>query len=119
MLATHFLEEAAKRLGKPLTGFADDAARWLAEHRWPGNVRELENVIERAAVLAKGSVVTLTDLGTEFALAPGTSSLRPTLAELERQYIHRVLEETGGDKLAAARILGVSVRTLQRRDQDQ
>ena len=119
LLATHFLEQAAKRLGKPLTGFADDAARWLAEHRWPGNVRELENVIERAAVLAKGSVVTLADLGTEFALAPGASSLRPTLAELERQYIHRVLEETGGDKLAAARILGVSVRTLQRRDQDQ
>jgi two-component system response regulator HydG len=119
LLATHFLEEAAKRLGKPLTGFADDAARWLAEHRWPGNVRELENVIERAAVLTKGSVVTLADLGTEFALAPDASSLRPTLAELERQYIHRVLEETGGDKLAAARILGVSVRTLQRRDQDQ
>jgi DNA-binding NtrC family response regulator len=102
-----------------LPGFADDAVRWLAEHRWPGNVRELENVVERAAVLAKGPLVTLTDLGTEFAIVPGASSLRPTLAELERQYIQRVLEETGGDKLAASRILGVSVRTLQRREQEQ
>jgi DNA-binding NtrC family response regulator len=115
VLAEHVLAQAARRLGKPITGFDDEAAAWMAAHRWPGNVRELENVVERAAVLAKGPLVTLADLGTEFSLAAGLPSLRPTLDELERQYIRRVLEETGGDKQAAARVLGVSVRTLQRR----
>ena len=79
-------------------------------------MRELENVVERAATLARGPLITLADLGIEFT---GVTSLelglRPTLAELEDRYIRRVLEETKGDKTAAARILGVSVRTLQRR----
>jgi DNA-binding NtrC family response regulator len=119
MLAGRFLEGAARRLGKRLTGFADDALGWMAAHRWPGNVRELENIVERAAVLAKGPVIARDDLGTEFALTEGLPSLRPTLDRLEQQYIQRVLQETGGDKQAAARILGVSVRTLQRRVRDQ
>jgi DNA-binding NtrC family response regulator len=119
LLADRFLERAARRLGKRLTGFAEDAVQWMMAHRWPGNVRELENVVERAAVLAKGPVVAREDLGTEFALAEGLPSLRPTLDSLEQQYIERILQETGGDKQAAARILGVSVRTLQRRVKGQ
>jgi DNA-binding NtrC family response regulator len=116
LLARHFLERAATALGKPLEGFADEARAWLVQYRWPGNVRQLENVIERAATLARGSLVTLADLRTEFApLEPAAGGLRPSLADLERQYIRRVLEETGGDKQAAAKILGVSVRTLQRK----
>jgi len=115
VLAEHFLRRAAARLGKALTGFADDAAAWMQQHRWPGNVRELDNVVERAAVLAAGPAITLADLGTEFAARASGGALRPTLDELERQYIRRVLDEVGGDKIAAARVLGVSVRTLQRR----
>jgi DNA-binding NtrC family response regulator len=115
LLAERFLERAAARLGKRLTGFADDAAAWMLEHRWPGNVRELDNVVERAAVLARGPRITLGDLGTEFSVALGISSLRPTLAEMETRYIRRVLDEAKGDKRAAAKILGVSVRTLQRK----
>jgi DNA-binding NtrC family response regulator len=116
LLARHFLERAAAALGKPLEGFSEEAMAWLLQHRWPGNVRELENVVERAATLARGPLVTLGDLRTEFAATgPADPGLRPTLAELERQYIRRVLEETKGDKRAAAKILDVSVRTLQRR----
>jgi DNA-binding NtrC family response regulator len=118
MLASRFLEGAARRLGKRLAGFSDEAMQWMMAHRWPGNVRELENIVERAAVLAKGPVITRDDLGTEFALTEGLPSLRPTLDSLQQQYIQRVLHETGGDKQAAARILGVSVRTLQRRVRD-
>jgi DNA-binding NtrC family response regulator len=116
LLAEHFLRDAAARLGKVLTGFTEEAMGWLQEHRWPGNVRELENVVERAAVLAAGPEVTITNLRTEFNVAPAPSSLRPTLEELERQYIRRVLDEVRGDKQAAAKILGVSVRTLQRKE---
>jgi DNA-binding NtrC family response regulator len=116
LLATYFLERAARALGKTLVGFEQAAMAWLLEHRWPGNVRELENVVERAATLAGGARITLADLHTELASpAPGRGATRPTLAELQATYVEQVLRETGGDKVAAARILGVSVRTLQRR----
>jgi DNA-binding NtrC family response regulator len=116
LLAGHFLQRAAAAVGKSLEGFDDDAAAWLLRHSWPGNVRELENAIERAATLARGPLVTAADLRTELP-SPGPTGgrLRPTLAELEDQYIRRVLDETRGDKRAAARILGLSVRTLNRR----
>jgi DNA-binding NtrC family response regulator len=115
LLAEHFLSAAAHRLGKPVASFSADAMAWLREHRWPGNVRELENVVERAAALAQGPEIGLADLRIEFILTPGVPSMRPTLDEVERQYIRRVLTEVHGDKSAAARILGVSVRTLQRK----
>jgi len=116
LLASHFLARASAGLGKRLDGFDEDATAWLLAHRWPGNVRELENVVERAVTLARGPRVTRADLGIEFAPEGAAGlSLRPTLAELEEQYIRRVLEETNGDKAAAAKILGISVRTLQRR----
>jgi DNA-binding NtrC family response regulator len=115
LLARHFLEHAATRLGKTFDGFSDDAMAWLLKQRWPGNVRQLENVMERAVTLAKGPWITASDLSADFfgPVGPGTQ-IRPTLEELEREYIERVLAETNGDKAAAARILGVSVRTLQR-----
>jgi DNA-binding NtrC family response regulator len=119
LLANHFLARAGAALGKRFEGFSEEAMAWLLQHRWPGNVRELENVVERAVTLAPGPLVTLSDLGIEFAsLGASAGGLRPTLAELERQYIQRVLEETKGDKSAAAKVLGVSVRTLQRKAKD-
>ncbi len=115
LLAQHFLQRAAKGAGKSLEGFDEDALRWLLDHRWPGNVRELENLVERAAILARDSLVTRDDLRTEFTPGePGAAGIRPTLAEVERAYIRRILDETKGDKRAAAQILGLSVRTLQR-----
>jgi DNA-binding NtrC family response regulator len=115
-LAQHFLERAAQVSGTAVRAFDRAATEWLLQHRWPGNVRELENVVERAVTLASGPEITLADLGTEFVAPLGSpGSLRPSLAELEDEYIRRVLAEAGGDKAAAARILGISVRTLQRR----
>ena len=115
LLAEHFLKRAAASMGKELEGFDEEALKWLHDHSWPGNVRELENVVERAATLAKGRVITRDDLRIEFT--PGSTDelgVRPSLAEVESQYIRRILEEVRGDKRAAARILGISVRTLQR-----
>jgi DNA-binding NtrC family response regulator len=116
LLAQHFLAEATEALGKRVDGFDDEATAWLLGHQWPGNVRELRNVVERAATLTRAERVGLADLRIEFAIDGSSgSALRPTLAELEAQYTRRILQETGGDKIAAARILGISVRTLQRR----
>ena len=115
LLAQHFLQRAAAGLGKSTLRFSDEAMDWLVKQPWPGNVRQLENVVERAATLTKEAIITAADLATDFGI-PGASGdrIRPTLGEIEKQYIDRVLAETKGDKNAAARILGVSVRTLQR-----
>jgi two-component system response regulator HydG len=115
LLAGHFLERASAALGKRLEGFDAEASAWLLAHRWPGNVRELENVVERAATLAQGPRITLKDLQVEFVAPAPAGAARPTIAELELDYIRRVVAEAGGDKRAAARLLGVSVRTLQRK----
>jgi DNA-binding NtrC family response regulator len=115
LLAEHFLERASASLRKNLEGFDEGATKWLLSHRWPGNVRELENVVERAATLARGPLITQEDLRIDLAPGPlDEPGLRPTLAELEIQYIRRVLAETKGDKRRAAEVLGISVRTLQR-----
>jgi DNA-binding NtrC family response regulator len=115
-LANHFLRRTADAIGKSLENFDDEAETWLLRHRWPGNVRELENMVERAVTLSRGNRITLADLGIEFtADSIWGSGMRPTLAEVEAQYIHQILDEAKGDKAAAARILGVSVRTLQRK----
>jgi two-component system response regulator HydG len=115
LLATHFLERATGALRKELEGFDEESTAWLLAHRWPGNVRELENVVERAATLAPGPRVTLKDLHVELTATEHAGGGRPTLAALELEYIRRVLSETGGDKRATARLLGVSVRTIQRK----
>ena len=115
LLATHFLGRSTAVLGKELDGFDEESTAWLLAHGWPGNVRELENVVERAATLAIGPRVTMKDLHVELTAAEPAGAGRPTLASLELDYIRRVLAETGGDKRAAARLLGVSVRTIQRK----
>jgi DNA-binding NtrC family response regulator len=113
LLAQHFLARAAEKAGRRITAFDEAAIDWLVRHPWPGNVRELENAIARAVALAPGDTLTLREVGP----LPGVEPLapeRPTLAEVETRYVRRVLEETGGDRRAAARILGISLRTLQR-----
>jgi two-component system response regulator AtoC len=114
ILARHFLERYAAEAGKAVAGFDDAALEWLAAHPWPGNVRELENTIARGVALASGPTLTLREIRPLPAAGPSSPSLRPTLAELQDRYVQQVLAEAGGDRAAAARILGVSVRTLQR-----
>jgi two-component system response regulator HydG len=92
----------------------------LMRHSWPGNVRELENVVERAVIMGRGDVITSAEFPDELReldeeanevvveLQPGRS-----LKEVEREMILRTLEETGSNRTHAARILGISRRTLQ------
>lgn len=120
LLAQHFLERAAAETGKPITSLAPDAMEWLIAHSWPGNIRELENAVTRAVALAAGPTLTLREVRPLPGMSsPSSGRLRPTLAEFQARYVREVLEETGGDRRAAARILGVSVRTLQRWAKDQ
>ena len=102
---------------KSLHGFEPDAADWLMGHSWPGNGRELENVVQRAAVPGRGPRVSFRELQVDAAGADAEAG-SPTLAQIEMRHIRQVLARTHGDKRQAARILGVSVRTLQRMEAD-
>jgi two-component system, NtrC family, response regulator AtoC len=123
VLATHFLMKYAKEADPPIEGISKDAMRLLLEYDWPGNVRELENVIERALILGYGPQILPEDLPTHLhtrqTLAPhqskGDSAYRPTLEELERDYIATILRETRWHQMRAAHILGIDRRTLYRK----
>jgi DNA-binding NtrC family response regulator len=86
-LALHFLRQSAKRMGKPLSHIDDLALDALERHHWPGNIRELENVIERAVVMADGTVLTKGDLPTEMLLSKPThrrDSVRATASATQQ-----------------------------------
>ena len=122
LLVHHFLAKHADRLKRPLPRVADDAIASLEAYGFPGNVRELSHIVERAMLLAREGVVTVSDLPKEVsgngkAAANGASGLAedwPTLAVLDRRYIDRVLARTGGNKTRAAEVLGIDRRTLNR-----
>jgi transcriptional regulator with PAS, ATPase and Fis domain len=108
-------------------GIAPEASALLEAYPWPGNVRELRNVIERAALLARGSTIRVGDLGSTLTRAQagtgatgGDGNGLPTLdlAKLERLAIERALERTGWHQGQAAEVLGVSPRTLHRKIKD-
>jgi DNA-binding NtrC family response regulator len=102
---------------RPVEGFSLEAFRAIVEYAWPGNVRELEHAVERAVIVASGPEITPQDL-PEVLTRPGTAGEGErgpkflTLAELERLTILRALERTGGNKRAAAALLGLYRPTL-------
>jgi two-component system response regulator HydG len=122
LLAQSFLERFAKRSGTAAQRIDIGVAQRLLDYDWPGNVRELENCIERAIAVARHETITVDDLpdkirdhqSHDVLLADGASEL-PTLDELARRYILRVLAATAGNKARAAKILGLDRRTLSRR----
>ena len=122
VLVQSFLEKFADP-GRPAPTLAEDAMTRLTAYDWPGNVRELENAIERAVALGSGPLLHSGDLPSNLQYAPAASNtdgvpqndeLIP-LEELERRAILRALRESGGDKLMAARLLGIGKTTLYRK----
>ena len=121
MLAEHFLRIYAAKNNRRLEGLTDDALRRLEGYSWPGNVRELENVVERAVVLARGSLIDVGDLPEEIAgatpLPEGVLSVRigTPLAEVEKRLLEATLRATRNNKTLTARLLGIDVRTVSRK----
>jgi len=94
----------------------------LMSYDWPGNVRELENVVERAVALGTGSIMDIVDLPSSlhYDSAPRSGAPQPeqaivSLRELEKRAILHAVKELGGDKLLAARLLGIGKTTLYRK----
>jgi two-component system response regulator HydG len=120
VLADFFLKQYAEKNRRLIKGFTPRATDLLMRYDWPGNVRELENIIERSVIMARGETITplefpndLQELdeelkATQIDLRPGRS-----LKDVEKDMVVRTLEETGGNRTHAAKILGISRRTLQ------
>jgi two-component system response regulator HydG len=134
LLATHFMDRMSRESGENYT-LSDDALRSLMDYDWPQNVRELEGAIERACTMASGPVIHMGDLPTQLqnhelglrreasqvqrvqsAIAQPAAMPRVTpLAELEKQAILTTIRQLKGDKLMAARLLGIGKTTLYRK----
>jgi two-component system response regulator HydG len=122
-LAEHFLAACGARAKKDVRALDEAAKKALVSHPWPGNVRELENTIERAVALCEGGVVRLEDLpasvrdrrGAEADTLGAALARGLTLADVERDYIQRVLTAEGGNKTRAAQRLGLDRKTLYRK----
>jgi DNA-binding NtrC family response regulator len=136
-LAAHMLARFGARRGGTSTSLTPEAVAALAEHEWPGNIRELANAIERAMILAGGGPIRPDHLPTQFPTRRGLSSTgagpapaaaaglsavpgphfaipegSPTLRDIEMKYIQVVLEKHNGNKPAASKELGISLKTL-------
>ncbi len=122
-LADHFLRVYAAENQRQVEGFTPDAMEALTRYHWPGNVRELENVVERAAVLCRESLIDVDALPTAVREGPSTRAAEPTLpldgvdfraavAGYQRRLIFEALERSNGVQRKAARLLRLSPTTL-------
>ncbi len=122
LLVDAFLQKCARSAHKPARGMTETALALLVDYAWPGNVRELENVIERAVTLSRADKIGADDLPPAIQGARGERRVIDEAAErtlplqdVEKEYILRILEKTGGNKYQAAQILGIDRKTLYRK----
>jgi len=118
LLVNTFLEKFSDP-ARPIHTISEEAMRRIMAYDWPGNIRELENAIERAVALGSGPILHVGDLPSNLQYTsteklPEGDEMVP-LEALERRAIFRALRETAGDKLAAARLLGIGKTTLYRK----
>lgn len=120
LLTRHFVEQFASQYGKNLQGLSLRAQALLARYPWPGNVQELESAVSEAVKTAKGQLIDSSDFSgslSSFQEETGSRSkadLTLSTSGIEAVHARRVLDSLGGDKVAAARSLGVSRATLYR-----
>jgi two-component system NtrC family response regulator/two-component system response regulator HydG len=125
LFVQHFLHHFNEEIGRQVAGVHPAVLAALKRHSWPGNVRELRNLVESIVLFARSDEVTLEDLPAEYrvpvaatpAAAPGEWRPRP-MEEIEREAILKTLDFTGGHRARAARLLGIGLRTLQRKLKD-
>jgi two-component system response regulator FlrC len=118
LLTHHFLRKFAEEYGRPAGSVSESAMGWLKRQEWRGNVRELKNTLERAFLTSSQAVLDLQDFSKDRGqghqperVEIDSSSL--SLREMEQKFISKALEKTQGNRTHAARILGISIRTLR------
>jgi len=130
LLAEHFVAKFAQQMGKPISGISGGALARLREHHWPGNIRELENAMERAVALEQTPTILVESLPEQLNLpvgiAPPAAGAAPPegipdggfdlerhVQHIEREYIAEALRQSGGVKVKAADLLGMSFRSFR------
>lgn len=116
-LANHFLRMFSLKYGKDIKGFTSDYVEMLQAYHWPGNIRELRNAIERAVVICPGESISVLDLPekilkTQNEIMHISIPIGSSVEEAEKKLILETLASVGNNKAKAARILGVSRKTL-------
>jgi len=111
-LAAHFLRKYGRKMSKQVEGFTPGAMEKFVNYPWPGNVRELENVVERAVILCDGEQIGAPDLSITSVPPMKESGANPSLEEIEKDYILRVLKEANDNQSKASQILGIDRKTL-------
>jgi len=122
LLVAAFLKKCSEAGGKEVKSVSESALAMLMDYTWPGNVRELENVIERAVTLSRGEKISPDDLPQAVQGARGDRRVLDEAAEkslplheIEKEYIKKILDKTGGNKYQAAHALGIDRKTLYRK----
>jgi two-component system response regulator PilR (NtrC family) len=123
LLVEHIVQRLARENGVSVPRLTDEAMMQLRGYGFPGNVRELENILERAMTLCEREAITADDLqlrtlaesGSDALVVETSGELDSTLSDVERKRIMVALEQTGGNKTAAAKLLGISFRSLRYR----
>jgi DNA-binding NtrC family response regulator len=118
LLTHHFLGKFSAENGRPVRAISEEAMAWLKSQEWRGNVRELKNSLERAVLVSSQLTLGLADFSTSPGLAkePNSGGIEiPSLClkDMEQKLISKALEKTQGNRTHAARILGISIRTLR------
>lgn len=119
LLERFFIEQFAEQYGKAIKGITPRAQIVLARYAWPGNIRELKSILGSACMMAESELIDVRDLPERIrtraaeAETENPNELLP-LAEMERRHVLRVLEQVGGNKVQAAKILGINRATVYR-----
>jgi len=119
LLQRFFAEQFAQQYAKPFKGITPRAQIVLARYPWPGNIRELRSILGSACMMAEGEMLDVRDLPERIRTrvaetrTDDSCELLP-LAEMERRYVLRVLDQVGGNKVQAAKILGINRATVYR-----
>ena len=114
LLSEHFLQEARERYGRKKLRISSKAMSLMLDYRWPGNVRELQNAIQFAIVKSNGRVIAADDLPLELRDLENICVRRGPSRKLDVDSVRSALERTGGNKVKAAKLLGVGRATLYR-----
>jgi transcriptional regulator with PAS, ATPase and Fis domain len=124
LLVQHFIDTFSKEMKKKISGISEDALKALLDYSWPGNVRELENVIQRAIILSQqerllpvdfpDSIIGQKEKKDESILEKAVQE-RFSFNELLKEYIKKLMIETGGNKTKVSEILGIDRKTLYRK----
>ena len=120
-ILAHFFLDRHGSAQEGFTGFSQEAMSRLMNYEWPGNVRELENCVQRALALGSRPLIQVKDLPTNLLRRAGSSVENPeapTLQDVERRAIVQALETAGGDRLRAAKLLGIGKTTIYRKLRD-